>query len=169
MLPKGLAFQLNFCLKYVVINSNTLNSIPPLEEDFFRVSHVIILLMVQKCGDHQLSLVVYPIINRVLYTPGDLPTQAWFYKFRQFCEACPTKRVEFSTFNLTWSRDRVKISKEPVFVFFLPIWSIVSWKWGCTQSKHHLWRVRQLVVSNWILSPKNSGYKFSQSFWNYHF
>ena len=28
-------FSLNFWLKYVVINSNTLNSIPPLEEDFF--------------------------------------------------------------------------------------------------------------------------------------
>ena len=29
-----------------------------------------ILLMVQKCGDHQLRLVVYPMIYKVLYIPG---------------------------------------------------------------------------------------------------
>ena len=30
----------------------------------------VILLMVQKSGDHQLRLVFYPIIYKVLYIPG---------------------------------------------------------------------------------------------------
>ena len=34
------------------------------------VKHQYILLMVQKSGGHQLRLVVYPIIYRVLYIPG---------------------------------------------------------------------------------------------------
>ena len=40
-----------------------------------------ILLMVQKSGDHQLRLVVYPIIYKVLYIPSDagfLPSTVWF-------------------------------------------------------------------------------------------
>ena len=51
--------------------------------------------MVQKCGDHQLSLVVYPIINRVLYTPGDLPTQAWFISSVNFVKPVPQKGWNF--------------------------------------------------------------------------
>ena len=31
---------------------------------------IVILLMVQKSGDHQLRLVVYPIFCRVFYIPG---------------------------------------------------------------------------------------------------
>ena len=31
---------------------------------------MLLLLMVQKSGDHQLRLVVYPIIYKVLYIPG---------------------------------------------------------------------------------------------------
>ena len=34
------------------------------------VVQTLILLMVQKSGDHQLRLVVYPIIYKVLYIPG---------------------------------------------------------------------------------------------------
>ena len=35
------------------------------------------LLMVQTSGDHQLRLVVYPIIYRVLYIPGGWPWDFW--------------------------------------------------------------------------------------------
>ena len=47
-----------------------------------------ILLMVQKSGDHQLRLVVYPIIDRVLYIPGGclgfLNHQQYFFQSPRF-------------------------------------------------------------------------------------
>ena len=42
-----------------------------------------ILLMVQKSGDHQLRMVVYPIIYKVLYNPGAagcLPSTVWNHR-----------------------------------------------------------------------------------------
>jgi len=44
--------------------------IPTIFKDSKILDPSFILLMVQKSGDHQLRLVVYPIIYRVLYIPG---------------------------------------------------------------------------------------------------
>ena len=74
-------------------------------------------------GDHQLRLVVYPLLTEFYTYQGELPTQTWFISSVNFVKRLPQKGWKFQLsisrgVVLTWSRERVKISKEPVFVFF---------------------------------------------------
>ena len=80
-------------------------------------SHCYILLMVQKSGSHQLRLVVYPIIYKVLYLHGCWSPNFWTINsisLSTYLLCCQPHEGHLPMFFFCWDHPLVHVSLPPV-------------------------------------------------------